>query len=276
MAKRKIMTLLTDFGTGDPYVAAMKGVVLRGCPSAEFVDISHDVPAHNMLAAALVLGNSAPYFPADTLHVVVVDPGVGTDRNILAARFGGQTFLFPDNGVISVVASKMPLEAMVTVRNRQYLPTLPASATFHGRDVFAPIAAHILNGLDIRNLGTLPGKYTLLDMPSPTVSESAAVGQVVYVDRFGNLITNLSRSFLVEHAYMEELRVTCAGRDIGPLQHSYGYVPQGATVAVINSMGMIEVAVNQGRACDVLGIGVGAEVRVGPLASDISPARRLV
>lgn len=276
MAKRKIVTLLTDFGTGDPYVAAMKGVILHGCPGAEFVDISHEVPAHNVLAGALVLGNAAPYFPPDTLHVAVVDPGVGTDRPILAGRFGGQTFLFPDNGIISVVASKLPLEGLVTVRNRQYLPPGPASATFHGRDVFAPVAAHILNGLDIRNLGTLPGRYTLLDMPAPTVGESTITGRVIYVDRFGNLITNLARTFLIEHTYMEELRVNCVGQDLGPLKHSYGYVAPGAMVALINSMGMIELAVNQGRACDVLGVGVGAEVCVGPLAGDAALTRKRV
>jgi hypothetical protein len=271
MAKRRLMTLLTDFGTRDPYVAAMKGVVLQGCPAAEFVDISHDVPPHDVLAAALILGHSAPFFPPDTLHVVVVDPEVGTRRWILAGRFGGQTFLFPDNGVISVVSAKMPLEALAIVRSTQHLPGLRPSATFHGRDIFAPVAAMILNGLDIHRLGPPPDTYKLLDIPVPSRHGEGVTGQVIYVDRFGNLISNIPERIVRERFDPDLVRVTCAGRDVGALHVSYGFVPKGAPLALLNSMGLVEVAVNQGRACETFNAGVGAEVtisaRQGPRGS---------
>lgn len=263
MAKRGLVTLLTDFGSGDPYVAAMKGVLLGLCPRAQIVDISHDVPAHDVLAGSFILAQATPYFPPDTLHVVVVDPGVGTDRRILAARMGGQFFLFPDNGVVTLLAGAMPLEALVAVRNTRYLPPTPPSATFHGRDIFAPVAAHILNGLDIRLLGPQPDKYVLLDMASPHVEPRRIVGSVMYVDHFGNLISNISLQQIRQKWFQtDRLRIACGGRDIGPLQYTYGQSPQGTPLALINSMGLVEIAVNRGRASEALGASTGAEVTV--------------
>jgi len=263
MAKQSLATLLTDFGTRDPYVAAMKGVILAMCPRAQLVDISHDVEAHDILSGAFILAHAAPYFPAGTLHVVVVDPGVGTDRRILAARFGGQVFLFPDNGIISMIAETMPLEEIVAVRNTRYLPPAGTSMTFHGRDIFAPLAGRILNGLDIKRLGPQPGTYKLLDLPAPAEQAGAMVGEVIFIDRFGNLISNIRRQQVRQRwKDLERLSVLCRGRDVGPLQGTYEFVEPGRQLALLNSMGFVEVAVNRGRACDELDAGVGAEVRI--------------
>jgi len=261
--KVRIATLLTDFGTNGPYAAAMKGAILRRYPLARLVDISHDIPAHDVLTAAFVLAQAAPQFPPGTVHVVVVDPGVGTQRRIMAATFGEQTFLFPDNGVITFVAETMPLERIVVVRNTKYLPPADPSATFHGRDIFAPIAGHVLGGVDIDRLGPQPETYKLLEVPTPAVQGDALVGQVIYVDTFGNLVSNITDNALVQtHPALDRVRVFCAGRDVGPLQGAYGFVDQGRPLAIVNSMGRIEVAINRGRACDALDAGLGTEIRV--------------
>ena len=273
MAKIGLATLMTDFGTHDPYVAAMKGVILRTCPIGRVVDICHDIPPHDVLAGAFVWAQAAPYFPDGTVHVGVVDPGVGTDRGILAAAIGGQIFLMPDNGLISFVTAVLPMEAVVVVRNKRYLPRAGVSATFHGRDVFAPLAGEIMKGLDIDELGSQPQTYKTLDIPQLTQDAETLVGKVLYVDRFGNLISNMSRQAIVERwPSIASLGVTCAGREIGPLRETYGVAKAGQFLALFNSMGLLEVAVNQDKACDVLQAGVGAEVRVSPrqLATDAS------
>jgi hypothetical protein len=263
VSKHYIATLLTDFGTADGYAAAMKGAILAVCPRAQLVDISHDVPAHDILAAAMVLAQAAPSFPSGTLHVVVVDPGVGTERKILAARFGAQTFLFPDNGVITFITDSMPLEAIVSVRDPRYVTTGPVSMTFHGRDIFAPVAGHILNGLDIGKLGPKPDTYKTLDLPVPFQREEGLFGQVIHVDRFGNLISNVSQRDVAQWRPQQAgLCITCGGRQVGPIQATYAAVEPGQPVALINSMGLLEVGVNRGRACDLLAAGVGAEIAV--------------
>ncbi len=260
MAKSTLVTLLTDFGTRDPYLPAMKGALLRLCPKAQIVDITHDLASYDVLAGAFVLAQAAPQFPPQTLHVVVIDPGVGSQRNILAAQFGGQRFLFPDNGVISLVAEALPLEAMHVVQDKRYVPD-DASMTFHGRDIFAPVAAHLLSGLPMSQLGPQPQKYLQLDLPSASADETSLKGQVIYIDHFGNLITNVSMDQIQSRfPNFDLLKVFCGQTEIGPLTGTYSFVPQGAALALINSMGLLEVAVNQGRACDILGTGVGTPV----------------
>lgn len=262
MAKNYLVTLTTDFGTEGPYAGAMKGALLRACPRAQIVDISHDVPPHNILAGAFVLAHSAPQFPSDTLHVVVVDPGVGTQRRLLAAQFGDQCFLFPDNGVISLIAQSMPLRAIFSVRDPRFMPPA-ASTTFQGRDILAPLAGAILNGLEISKLGPQPDKYALLDLPVPVKNEKSLVGQVLYIDHFGNLVSNISLPEIQAHwPHLENVQISCGGRTVGTIQPSYGFVPPRDALAVINSMGLLEVAANQARAADVLHAAVGAEVKV--------------
>jgi hypothetical protein len=256
------VTLTTDFGSAGPYAGAVKGVILRLCPRAQVVDITHDVPAGDVLSGAYILAQAAPYFPPGTAHVVVVDPGVGTERRILAGVFAGQTYLFPDNGVITLVAAGLPLEELVVVRNPEFLPAPEAPATFHGRDVFAPLAAAMLNGLDLEVLGPQPDTYKLLDLPQPVESSAEIGGQVVWVDSFGNLVTNIPAEMVRHRWHDGAVRVWCAGKAIGELQLAYGFVGPHEPVAVVNSMGAVEIGVNRSRADRALNAGIGTAVRI--------------
>lgn len=263
MPRQMIATLLTDFGTRDPYAAAMKGVLLGVCPDARIIDISHDVEPHDIQGAAFVLAQAAPCFPPGTVHVVVVDPGVGTSREILAARLGGQYFVFPDNGVITFVQEVLPMEEIAIVRDRRFFRTDAPSATFHGRDILAPVAGHILRGLDIRRLGQRPQTYKLLDLPAVREEPDELLGEVRYVDRFGNLVTNITAAMIRRRwDAPERSRVRCGQRDIGPLRGAYAAGEAGEPLAVVNSMGLLEIAVREGRAADVLQAGLRTAVRV--------------
>lgn len=265
MAKLKplpVVTLLTDFGTRDPYVAEMKGQILRAFPFANIIDITHEIPPHDICTAAIVLGEAAQWFPPGTLHVVVVDPGVGSDRAILAAQFGEQKFLAPDNGVLTILKQQYPLEALAAVRKTDYLQG-GAARTFEGRDIFAPAAGNILAGHSIQSLGPVPRTYHLLDFPVPDEGETEIRGEIMYVDRFGNCITNLShRNVLRRWEDIGVLQVQCGSHTIGRLSSAYQYVEPGHSLALFNSMELLEIAVNQGSACDLLGIGPGTEVRI--------------
>jgi len=263
MARSQIVTLLTDFGTRDGYVGAMKGAILAVCPKAKILDISHDVPAHDIMAGALTLEAATPYFPPDTLHVVVVDPTVGTDRKILVGRFGGQVYLFPDNGIITLIAAAQPMESLNVALLPELAPPRPASMTFHGRDLFAPLAGAILMGQDIRKLGPSPRAYTLLDIPKPVEDDDGISGQVIHVDRFGNLMTNIPAPAMVgKWPDIDAVCATCDGHDAGKFAATYAFVEEQAPLVLVNSAGRVELAVNQGRACDVLSVGVGSPVRL--------------
>jgi len=238
----------------------MKGVILGICPRARIIDISHDIPAHDLLAGALVLARSAPYFPDNTVHAVVVDPGVGTNRSILAGKYGTQTLIFPDNGIISLLERILPLKDIRICRN---LPSEPefVSNTFHGRDIIAPLAGHILNGLNISTLGPRPATYKLFDLPTPMVDGTRITGQVIYIDRFGNLTTNISGELARQvGGRMSNVTTTCNDRNAGPMVKAYAFVDPGLPLVVFNSTDMIELAINQGRAAEFFGAEVGSPV----------------
>ena len=266
MAKLHLITLLTDFGTVDPYVAEMKGVILGILPTATLVDITHEIAPGDVLAAAFTLRQVLPYFPTGSVHCAVVDPGVGTPRKILAARYNGQTVVFPDNGVITLVDRDLPLEQIVSVRNDRYFSRKGVSPTFHGRDIIAPVAAHVCAGVGLGQFGPPTDKFHLLDLPLPRQESSGLVGQVLHVDRFGNLISNIPADLLREKlGPAARLEVTCAGRNVGRIRAAYADASAGDALALVNSMSLLEVAVMAGRACEALAAGVGAEVRVGKL-----------
>ncbi|MBN1942342.1 MAG: SAM-dependent chlorinase/fluorinase [Phycisphaerae bacterium] len=264
MANRPLVTLTTDFGLADPYAAAMKGVILKSCPDAEIVDISHQVPSHNILSGAFILANAAPFFPPNTVHLVVVDPGVGTDRAILVAQFGDQIYVFPDNGIITFIKESYPLQNMVEIKDFGLLGIEGASGTFHGRDVFAPVVGYIFSGKPISHLGSVPQHYTLLDLPQPRSSDEEMAGRVIHVDHFGNLITNISRQHFPSHWKDPKaaLEVYCQDQHVGPIRTAYGQVEPGRPLAVFNSMNLLELAVNRGRFCDAFDVGDGAEVTI--------------
>jgi len=263
MAKKRIITLLSDFGTADGYVAAMKGVLLARAGDVHVVDITHDIPPGDVLAAGFVLNQVFDCFPAGTVHVAVVDPGVGTDRRILAARYDSRTIVAPDNGLVSFVDGRCPMEAIASVRNESFFLHPRVGTTFDGRDVMAPVAAAISAGVSLDRLGPMPERYTLLDLPEPTWDKRSLTGEVVYIDSFGNCMSNISRELLAECLpRIANVAVWAKGRAVGPLRGAFGHVDEGEPLALLNSVGLVEVAVNGGRARDALGLAVGDTIEV--------------
>jgi hypothetical protein len=242
-----IITLLTDFGSADNYVAEVKGVLLSRAPTATLVDVSHDVPPGSMRAGQYLLSRVWQRFPAGTVHLVVVDPGVGTDRRALAAQAGGHRFVGPDNGLFTPLPEDARFVALPILRD--------ASPTFHARDVFAPAAARLAAGARLDELGTAVSDVIRAPMPSPRVSDTVVVGEVVYADRFGTLISNIPRELIRSGA-----PIKVADTAVGPLRRTFGDVASGKLVAYVGSGGTVEIAVRDGSAASVLGVGVGALV----------------
>jgi len=246
-----IITLLTDFGTTDAYVAEMKAVLLGALPEATLVDLTHAVPPGDLRAAAYLLGRSWHRFPAGTVHLAVVDPGVGTARAALAFGRNGHCFVGPDNGLFTPVLRDAAVEIIA-------LPIPDGAApTFHGRDLFAPAAAELAGGAPLHTLGEpFTGVPHRLSYREPHYEGKVIVGEVVYVDRFGTLVTNLSPDLVPDYAVVE-----VEGLDIGPLRRTFGDVPTGGLLAYRGSGGEVEVAVRDGSAARRLGLGVGGRIR---------------
>jgi len=251
----RIVTLTTDFGSGSEYVAELKGRLLHARQPFTLIDIAHDVPPHDIRAAAWLIGQACFAFPAGTLHVVVVDPVVGTARRLVWARIGDQEFIAPDNGVLSWALRKAPLAAALAIS-----APADAAATFHGRDVIAPLAARLIDGTVPETTGVSADDLVVLPWPETRVTPHGLEGEVLHVDAFGNLVTNLP-------AALWPRVVTAGGLQIGrhavtTLVHTYGDAPRGTPVALVGSQGFVEIAVVEGRADDRLAVGVGTPVSV--------------
>jgi S-adenosylmethionine hydrolase len=246
-----LVTLLTDFGITDSYLAEVKGVILSRAPAATLVDISHAVPPGDIRSGAYLLGRTWHRFPTDTVHLAVVDPGVGTGRAAVALRAQGHVFVGPDNGLFSPVLRDAEVEIVT-------LPTPDGvSPTFHGRDLFAPAAAALANGAPLVTLGELLiGLPHRLAYTEPHYEGKSIVGEIIYVDRFGTLITNLTPELVPSYASIE-----VEGLDLGPLRRTFGDVPTGGLLAYVGSGGEVEVAVRGGSAARRLGLGVGGRIR---------------
>lgn len=256
-----IITLLTDFADENGYTAAMKGVILRINPQAYLVDVSHQIARHDLLQAALILRNVCPFFPPGSVHLVVVDPGVGGKRKALVAETEVFTFVGPDNGVLAPVLELFPPLQVVAIENPRYvMPRI--SDTFHGRDIFAPVAAHCSLGVSVREFGSPARTHQTLEIPQPALDVNRLSGQVVAVDHFGNVVTNISRQDLETHFGTDPVVVQLGETIIEGLSRSYQQVPPGAPLAVIGSWEMLEIAVNGGDARSALGAGRGDVVVV--------------
>lgn len=246
-----IITLLTDFGTSDSYVAEVKARLLTDAPDATLVDVTHAVPPGDVRAGAYILGRTWRRFPSGTVHLAVVDPGVGTARAALAIGAGGQRLVGPDNGIFTPVLHDHEVEVVA-------LPVPEgASPTFHGRDLFAPAAAALVRGVPLHVLGSpFLGMPERLVAVEPHYEGKSIVGEIVYVDRFGTLVTNLTVGAVPDYAVLE-----VEGLEIGPLRRTYGDVPTGGLLAYEGSGGAIEIAVRDGSAARRLGMGVGGRIR---------------
>lgn len=265
---------LTDFGLEDAYVGVVKGVILSIEPRAQIVDLSHAIPPQDVRAGAFTLMAGVPYFPPGTAYLAVVDPGVGTERRAVAVAVGDYYFVGPDNGLLSwaiLKAARGP-DTVVVLRGDALLlegdasavvldrPTYwrqEVSSTFHGRDIFGPVAAHLARGVALTELGSPIDSIRALPFPTPTRDDGTVRGEVIYVDRFGNLITNVERVELAPNAVVE-----IAGRTIGGI--SPHFQQEAELIALVGSSGLLEIAAPSGSAARVLGAGVGAHVRVLP------------
>lgn len=246
-----LITLLTDFGTTDHYVAEIKGVLLSRAPEVTLVDVTHAIGPGDIRSAAYILGRTWHRFPPGTVHMVVVDPGVGSSRAALAFGAHEHRFVGPDNGVFTPVLKDAEVEMVV-------LPT-PASAspTFHGRDLFAPAAAALAGGVPLHTLGDpLQGIPERLAYTAPHYEGKTVVGEIIYIDRFGSLVTNLTTELVPDYATLE-----VEDLDLGPVRQTFSDVTAGGLLAYVGSGGAIEIAVRNGSAARRLGVGVGGRVR---------------
>jgi S-adenosylmethionine hydrolase len=253
-----IVTLTTDFGTIGPYVAAMKGILLGITPAVHLVDVSHSISPQNILEGAFVLAGIVEAFPRGTVHLAVVDPGVGTDRRLIAVSLADQWFVIPDNGLITGVARGRTPEGIWELSNPA-LRRSKVSPTFHGRDIMAPAAAHLARGGDPAELGPVLDRFITLRNFEPTMTPDGLVGEVIFRDTFGNLITNLPGERFGDvspSAWTLEL----AGTRIEGLSRTYGEQPAGSLVALIGSAEWVEIAVVDGDASEQLSAGPGTTV----------------
>jgi S-adenosylmethionine hydrolase len=256
----KIITLTTDFGTTDGYVASMKGVILTIAPGTCIVDITHDIEPQNVQQASIVMAIAIPYFPEGTIHVAVVDPGVGTSRALLAAQVEGQTLLSPDNGLLGVIFERSPEHKVYRIENRKlFLPSV--SRTFHGRDILSPVAAHLATGLSLEEVGPLTNEYNRGLLAHPRLEGTSLRGQIIYRDRFGNLFTNLSQKDLA-HLKPASVHIRAGYTRIERLSESYSDVEKGELLCLIGSGGYLEIALREGSAADKLRFPLGTEVEV--------------
>ncbi len=258
----RIVTLLTDFGLSDHFVAAMKGVMLSLNPNLNFVDIAHQIPPHDVHSGAFVLGQAYSCFPAGTIHLAVVDPGVGASRKALAASAGGQFFVAPDNGILSYVQkAEENFTAYEITANHYYRK--PVSATFHGRDVFAPIAGWISREIPLKQLGPALPNPVVLQMPAmEKVREGLFRGAVLAIDHFGNVVTNLAPSelFAADSAPPQSLKILAGQKEIAAFHRTYAEGRPGELFVVPGSTGLLEIATREGSAASLLNLKPGAPI----------------
>jgi S-adenosylmethionine hydrolase len=270
MEPSKIISLLTDFGRRDTYVGQMKGAILAVAPDARLVDLCHDVPAHDVRSGAYLLETGYEAFPEGTVHVAVVDPGVGTERRMLGVRAGGHCFLAPDNGLLTRVLEREKLVAAHVLQNRSLFGPRE-SMTFAGRDVFAPAAAWLVRGVDLQRLGPPAGDLTLLDEACPRVELGRPVRvPVLHVDHFGNVVLDVrveTLTAVLGHppAPQTPMRLVAEGGQVTRFLETYGQASGTEPFFLINSAGYLEVAVDSGRADDALALRAGThpELKVG-------------
>ena len=264
-----IISLLSDFGHKDPYVAEMKAVILSINPHARIIDITHEIEKFSIQMGAYVLASAAPYFPPDTVHVAVVDPGVGTKRRPIIVETNYNLYVGPDNGLLLLAAHKEKINNVFSIDNSLYMLS-KVSKTFHGRDIFAPAAAHLATGIEPSEFGLLIHDYVFPEFAKPQMKHGKVVGEVLHIDSFGNIISNISAEDLERVGFHkgDSLIVTLGSKILNVLCCSvYGDVPVGAPLALITSSNFFELAVNQGNASAIFKAKVGDTFCVSEVTS---------
>ncbi|MEX0723051.1 MAG: SAM-dependent chlorinase/fluorinase [Gracilimonas sp.] len=256
----QIITLTTDFGLQDHYVSAMKAVMLGIAPNVRFVDISHEIPPQDIMAGAWVVRNTAFLYPPNTVHLVVVDPGVGTSRHPVVLKVKDQYFVGPDNGIFSLFFNEYDYEAY-KLNNITYWRE-GVSKTFHGRDVFAPVAAHLSNGVELKELGEPIEELVTYHWAVPIADKDGLQGWVVHIDRFGNLVTNISEELIEDHLKKKNVKIYVGNTMLNKIVSTFGDVEEGEPAAFIGSSGMLEIGINKGNAGRMLSVDKGAQISI--------------
>ncbi|HKK25782.1 MAG TPA: SAM-dependent chlorinase/fluorinase [Gracilimonas sp.] len=256
----QIITLTTDFGLQDHYVSAMKAVMLGIAPDVRFVDVSHEIPAQDIMAGAWVVKNTAFLYPPGTVHLVVVDPGVGTSRHPIALKIRDQYFVGPDNGIFSLLFKEYEYEAYKLNNSTYWAQGL--SNTFHGRDVFAPVSAHLSTGVSLDEVGEPIDDLVTYHWAVPIADKDGLQGWVVHIDRFGNLITNISDKLIEDHLKRKTVKIYVGNTMLNKVVSTFGDVEEGEPAAFIGSSGMLEIGINKGNAARMLSVDKGAQISI--------------
>jgi S-adenosylmethionine hydrolase len=258
----KIVTLTTDFGLKDPYAAEMKAAILSICPNAVIVDITHEITKFNIRMGAYVLASAAPYFPDGSVHVAVVDPGVGTLRRPIAIQTKQSFFVGPDNGVLVLAAEKQGIESIHELTNPQFM-LHKVSSTFHGRDIFAPAAAHLLNGVKTAEFGPEIREAAEAEFAKVTRKNGVLVGEVLHVDGFGNIITNINQREVTQNRVKGQVNMELTGNKL-KLQfcEAYGETKPHEPLTLIGSHGFLEISINQGNAAEKFKTKAGDKIKL--------------
>jgi len=264
LAQRPVVTLTTDFGLNDHFVGTMKGVILGIVPDAEIVDISHAVQPFDVLDGALTIAQAYSYFPTSTVHVIVVDPGVGTARRPIIASSEQHHFVAPDNGVLSLIYAREERMHVRHVTSTHYF-LQPISNTFHGRDIFAPVAAYLAKRVDGEKFGDIVDDYVRFNAPKPKPVDARTMrGVVLKVDRFGNLVTNITAQD-VPMLFQENapsFKIVAGKREVTSIKTNYSEGEPGEVFGILGSMGYLEISTNRGSAAQAVGIGKGSDVSI--------------
>lgn len=256
-----IITLTTDFGTKDPYVGMMKGVIMKLNPEARIIDLMHHLPPQDITAAGFLLSRSYGYFPDGTIHVAVVDPGVGGTRRAVAFKTDRAIFIGPDNGLFSFILQKERVTQTAVLMKPDYHLPQPSS-TFHGRDIFAPVAAHLSLGVPMGMLGPACSDFIELDTAEPEVKTGKISGLIIWIDRFGNGVTNITAKHLATANLEKSLSIQVGRVELGRINSSYDETAKGEALAIMGSFDRLEISVNRGDAARTLGLGRGDPVSV--------------
>jgi S-adenosylmethionine hydrolase len=258
----RVITLMTDFGTKDGYVGAMKGVILGINPRCTLVDITHEISPQGVFEGAFVLGSAYRSFPQGSIHLTVVDPGVGTGREGLVVETEEYAFVGPDNGIFTWIYRNEKVTQVVGIRNKDFVRK-PISQTFHGRDIFAPVAAHLSLGRDPGEFGVRVDTWSEIEIPEPRATDNGFTGEVIHIDHFGNLVTNLSRRLLDSFTHGEPLHIIMKGKRITGLRAAYGEARKGELMAIFDSFDLLEVSLMGNSAAEALKAARGDTVTLG-------------
>ncbi|MCL5773580.1 MAG: SAM-dependent chlorinase/fluorinase [Firmicutes bacterium] len=258
MQKQSVVAILTDFGADDPYAGMLKGVISSFNPKITFVDLSHSIPSHNISIGAFVLGRSFKYFTDDTVFIAVVDPTVGSERRAIILKTDRQSAVAPDNGILSYVLKYAKVEKIIKITNPKYFLS-DVCPTFHGRDIFAPVAAHLTMGIPPEVMGEEIKDPVKLEIKYPRSGKGNITADVIYVDKFGNLITNLTKELFGANT-IKEIKIT--NRFITGVKEFYSSGYEGELMAVWGGFGTLEIAVKEGNAAKILGVDAGEEIFV--------------